>query len=270
MRQFESDSAADESPKTVNRRGALKAVAATGAGIVGIGELTGRTEAMKTALDSGGGGGSPVYSQQDSFKEQTSMFGDSYIKTHLGSGLEVVDSDPPGGDDYWQYDFRIAGNGTLMNQDDELAERGTIRKQGATVKEETPTKTSLFDSNDPREIGMQPTPDDISTEGAFGATTGALSLAAAALNAPAASTAFTAAGLANSMSGLVLRTDQQQNTHDWQAIHSGGYDRGGHHVRFIVREYSSPAEFEVRSRFGPAEVGWKVELNEGVESVTEI
>lgn len=259
------------------RRNALQTM---GAGLVGITGATGMVAAgggdASTDDNTGpGDGGGSLYNQYEYLTEDVDgPYGSDWVRTHFGAGINIVEQTAPDSDSpYWEYDIDVAGSGYMVNQDGQEPDSGyNWRTQGVIVEELTPADTSVFFSDDPQETGMTPVPDNL-PEGTFGAVTNALSLAETAIkNAPAVSWLFDAAELASTMGEIFLDDNDNSDTtlYDWTELNSGGFQHGGHHQHFQVREYGGPISLRVTSRYGGIDHTWELEFNDGFQSITTV
>jgi hypothetical protein len=250
--------------RSVDRRSALKTIAASGAAVIGVGSSSGVAAAADETYT--GVGTSRI----------SDNIGDGYFEHNLGSALKCTNSDTDGGTSI--YTFKLTGDGVVLNEDGEMPiteaegyedtyprinHRGNVGEQGVVIERQYGDGVSVAPYFSSKEFAPKDRyANETDTQGGFGVL---LDTAFTALGAEAAGYALTGAQLANFLVGLAVNGDDDPVWDFTEQYGTGpnGFLRGGHGFGFTVAvaDWSSGGLVTAKSTFGNSEVAYDIQAD---------
>jgi hypothetical protein len=256
--------------RSVDRRNALKTIAASGAAVIGIGGSSGVAAAA-----------GDTYTGVDTSRTSDNI-GDGYFEHNLGSALKCTDPDPDDGTS--SYTFKLTGDGVVLNEDREMPiteaegyedvyprinHRANVGEQGVVIERQygdgisvAPYFSSKHFAPKDRYAG------ETDAQGGFGVL---LDTAFTALGSEAAGYALTGAQLANFLVGLAVdgENDPVWDFTEHYGTGPNGFLRGGHGFGFTitVADWSTGGLVTAKSTFGNSEVAYDIQVDHDGYSV---
>lgn len=249
--------------RSIDRRSALKTIAAGGAAVVGI-------------SSSGVAAASSTYSGVDSSRVSDNV-GDGYFEHNLGTGLRCVDANPETGGTA-SYTFELTGDGVVLNEDGEMPvtegegytdsfprinHRGNVGKQGPILEKQYGDGVGVTVYSSRKNLAPKDHFADVVGNPSGYATV--LGAAFNALGAQAAGYALTAAQLAKYLVSFAVNDDGDPVWDYTQRYgqEANGFLRGGHALTFTINVLSGSTGGLVtaKSEFGTAEVGYDIQVD---------
>lgn len=258
---------ASESRNRQSRRKYLKSAAYLGSSISLLGAV------QSTTANPGSPDPDEEVGAGDVKKSYESVLkGGGLYEEHIGSAIEIKEES---GTDT---QLRVSGDWVIENTETgETPADSTnigIGYQRIRIENKTPSEISIFTSGNSDEVAMSPKPSDhpnANLDAWIGITTAALSGAATIAGSYTAGLALSATNLSNSLYGLVVDADKNNDTYEWGGSHTFGQHKGGHHADFEVEEKTDQVgEIRVHSETANVTNSWDIKFDNGVKDISPV